>query len=389
MDRLGMPGIERSLGIGGGGLVTKESEHNLAIARDLIQHRKLNEALPYLVEALKDEHNTDALLEIAFISSGPEECIDYLELAVEKGHTFLMEEWLGPKAFDSDGGFVGRFWEIPKTRPYMRALGSLSIMYFETNQIAKETKICIEMLRLCPEDNMGARLRLGSSLIRGKRYSAALSFAQDWLKPDIPPPHGGSNFHKPTEGLLNDAEETRLSSWHGQGEILHTAALASFKLFGDCPQAQQYLRMASKVNPHILIRILGKVRRPDASNKAPGTVNGTGNAHDYLWLTQDLWMEEVVWNWANNNPDAKQIILKSCSRPGCRVREADAAQFKRCAGCRLVSYCNPECQRANWKDHKPVCKRQQKQAADLKAFALGKPSPKGSNNVTVSADFFS
>jgi hypothetical protein len=27
-----------------------------------------------------------------------------------------------------------------------------------------------------------------------------------------------------------------------------------------------------------------------------------------------------------------------------------------CAGCRSVYYCSPECQRANWKGHKPACK---------------------------------
>lgn len=66
------------------------------------------------------------------------------------------------------------------------------------------------------------------------------------------------------------------------------------------------------------------------------TLNGLGDAHDYLWLTQDLWMQNDVWNWANGNQEGKQAVLKICSRSGCENRETEATEFKRCSACKEV-----------------------------------------------------
>ena len=38
-----------------------------------------------------------------------------------------------------------------------------------------------------------------------------------------------------------------------------------------------------------------------------------------------------------------------------------------CAGCRKVAYCNTECQRSHWKQHKPNCSYRQKKDTDQKA----------------------
>ena len=68
-------------------------------------------------------------------------------------------------------------------------------------------------------------------------------------------------------------------------------------------------------------------------------MNGPEEAQDYLWLTQDLWMEDDVWTWANNNPDAKDKVLKTCSLGTCGRREVRVAEYKRCSACHLVSVC--------------------------------------------------
>ena len=110
----------------------------------------------------------------------------------------------------------------------------------------------------------------------------------------------------------------------------------------------------------------------ESVNKDPRHMNGPEDARDYLWYGQDLWMTDDVWNWANNYMPAKEAILKQCSRPGCNVREKDACEFKRCSDCHLVSqtpftflenmlinpngkvsYCSPQCQKEDWKIHKP------------------------------------
>jgi hypothetical protein len=124
----------------------------------------------------------------------------------------------------------------------------------------------IEMLRLCPGDNMSQRTWLGSALIRVGRYADALFFAQIWLHPFAQdkggiPPRGGTAFQPPGNDQMTVEREKTLSEW-GCGAQLYTAALASFRLFGDCPQSQQYLRIAARANPHVLIKILGQRSRP-------------------------------------------------------------------------------------------------------------------------------
>lgn len=71
-------------------------------------------------------------------------------------------------------------------------------------------------------------------------------------------------------------------------------------------------------------------------NNDARTRNGPEDAQDYLWLTQDLWMKDDVWNWANNNVDAKNVVLKVCSRESCGAKETQVAEYKRCSACHRV-----------------------------------------------------
>lgn len=90
----------------------------------------------------------------------------------------------------------------------------------------------------------------------------------------------------------------------------------------------------------------------ESLNNMPRSMNGPEEAHDYLWLTQDLWMPSHVWNWANGDEEAKSFVLKTCSRAECNNREARAAEFKRCGGCKEVVYCGQACQKEDWPAHK-------------------------------------
>ncbi|KAF5326328.1 hypothetical protein D9611_000723 [Ephemerocybe angulata] len=261
MDR--RRGIEAILGIGGG-LASKESEQNLDVARDLGNKGKHLEALPFILKAMEDPNNLDAILHYSAYAPSQRDRLKMLEDAERRGRRILLKE-LGPKAFDDDGDSVGHFWGILQTRPYMRVLNSLLEMYFQMNYTTKSANMGIEMLRLCPGDNMGIRCGLGSSLIRDGRYADALSFAQVWSSEDTMkaggiPPRGGTVFKEPKREPLSVAEETRLSGRYDCTELMHTAALASFKLFGDCELSRQYLRIASKVNPFILVRILASAK---------------------------------------------------------------------------------------------------------------------------------
>lgn len=126
----------------------------------------------------------------------------------------------------------------------------------------------MEMLRLNPGDNQGQRDSTGTFLLKAKRTADALSFVQHWLEPEVrktglPPPRGGCVFETPSKQPLS-AEI--LASWEGDtvthAGFVYTAAFASFKLWGDCQLARQYLVIAARLNPHVLLKILAKVDQP-------------------------------------------------------------------------------------------------------------------------------
>lgn len=64
-------------------------------------------------------------------------------------------------------------------------------------------------------------------------------------------------------------------------------------------------------------------------------------------------MEPAVWQWANSDEEIKPHVLKECSRPECTNQETRAVEFKRCSGCKEVSYCGALCQKSDWPRHKP------------------------------------
>lgn len=122
----------------------------------------------------------------------------------------------------------------------------------------------IEMLRLCPGDNMGQRWWLGSVLLQAGRHKDALAFAEVRCT-GAPPPRGGCAFTDPSPNPISRAEYVKMSEYC-RSELLYTGALAAFRLWGgDSLLARQYLRLGAQNNPAILMRLLGKVSRPGRS----------------------------------------------------------------------------------------------------------------------------
>ena len=115
---------------------------------------------------------------------------------------------------------------------------------------------------------MGQRYWLGSLLCQLGRYSDALFFAQSHLAPnienDVLPPRGGTIFKPPRREIMTAKGEGRIK-YRGIS-LLYTAALASFKLWGDCPESAQYLRIAAKASPYVLVKVLARKTKPGSSS---------------------------------------------------------------------------------------------------------------------------
>ncbi|KAF7341828.1 hypothetical protein MSAN_02038000 [Mycena sanguinolenta] len=353
-------------------------EKSLDIGEDLCRRGRPNDAVPFLTIAMKDGNNFDAEIQMAYLSPDLLFSIEMLESAEKRARALLLNR-LGEDCFDDGGPCVGRFWDasLLPTRPYMRVLQALVRMCFETKQCEKGARTIIEMLRLSPGDNLNQRWWLGPMLIRTGRFADALSFCQLWIKlsgSSSIPIRGGTVFKPPSDKLLVPETEAKYAKI-APCAMVHNAALAAFKLWGRCPQASQLLRIAARTNPDILAKIIGRRARPGEYRRVKvgaGDFNGPNEAHDYLWVAQDLWMAPDVWDWVNEDP-AGAAILKSCSRPECDVKEAEATQFKRCAACRAVVYCGSTCQKGDWKRHKPECTRTVEERKIKKNAWKGKP----------------
>lgn len=121
------------------------------------------------------------------------------------------------------------------------------------------------MLRLNPGDNQGQRTWTGPLLLKANRPADALSFLQHWLEPAAREgkivPRGGCDFEAPSKEPLSAGVIESLGK-HVEGTFVYTAALAAFKLWGPCELAEQYLTIATELNPAVLLKVLGKIARP-------------------------------------------------------------------------------------------------------------------------------
>lgn len=105
-----------------------------------------------------------------------------------------------------------------------------------------------------------------------------------------------------------------------------------------------------------------------------------------MFVTQDVWIKDDVWEWANASHEAGSNVIKVCSNSACGAAETQAAQFKRCAACKKVVYCSQPCQRSDWSKHKPRFQQHQEMKNTIRAICNGRTLPAGAVP-TYSADF--
>lgn len=113
-------------------------------------------ALKYAKKAVElDPNNLDAAVMVAEITaSSGEKLLDKYKALIEKS-----EEKLKADGYFDDGS-IGEFWLIFETRPYMRLLDKYSDSLVNCGKMRLAIAEYEKMLRLCTNDNLGARYRL-------------------------------------------------------------------------------------------------------------------------------------------------------------------------------------------------------------------------------------
>ncbi|OQY30910.1 MAG: hypothetical protein B6243_09375 [Anaerolineaceae bacterium 4572_5.2] len=160
---------------------------------------------------------------------------------------------LGPQYFAE---YVGNFWGILETRPYMRARAGLANTLWSLGQTGEAAFHYRDMLRLNPGDNQGIRFSLLNLLLEIKNYDEA-------------------------EALLAQEEysDSAMAEW------LYTQALIEFYKNGDSPKANELLANAMQQNKHVLKYLTGGKRIP---NYLPDTLIIGGENEAVLYASSYL-----------------------------------------------------------------------------------------------------
>lgn len=115
-----------------------------------------HKVLKYLKEALKlDPDHIDALSSMAILACKNHwELLNKLQEVVEHGKKVMRQKgWAAQE-------YIGDYWLITETRPYMRARADYMNVLFGCGMLRKAAAECEELLRLCEGDNLGIRYKL-------------------------------------------------------------------------------------------------------------------------------------------------------------------------------------------------------------------------------------
>lgn len=167
------------------------------------------------------------------------------------------ERALGAEVFDEA---AGEFWGLIETRPYMRARHGLAVVLWHLGEHEAAIAHARELLRLNPGDNQGVRYMLAAWLLAAGD-DAGLG------------------------ALLAQYPEEWSANW------AYTRALLTFRQSGVGRKADQALKQALEVNPHVPGYLLGVVPFP----KHRPEYYGMGDENEavlYVAEAAEAWLAE-------------------------------------------------------------------------------------------------
>ncbi len=199
-----------------------------------LQHA-VSKALDVLNEAAQ-EPDRERRIEIANKALGiSRNCIEaWLLLANESAQsmadavTYLREAVdAGDRLFaDRKDEWMGRFWQVAQTRPYMHARAGLGQVLWETGEHENAIDVLEATLRLNPVDHQGIRFVLLRALLELERYADAEKIANEY-----------------------EAEQST--------PMLYNRLLLAYAVHGDSLVARSVFLAARKANPFVLDYLLG------------------------------------------------------------------------------------------------------------------------------------
>lgn len=239
--------------------------YNLEEARELLSQasaaRFPKDRIRLAHEALKRYPNLpEAYIIIGEETANPAHAKAYYKQGIEAG-----EKELGAAFFKKHTGF---FWDKPETRPYMQVKYNYAELCWYTGDMAEARKHLEELLKLQPQDSLGARYLLSAVLL--------------------------------TTGALKEAEQLLGSYSERSAFFEYDRMVLAYKQQGFTAKLKMLYRNAQFANGYILDYLLGKKRVPAAipEEYSPGDRNEAIAyvvSHALLWAQlKDLiqWMKE-------------------------------------------------------------------------------------------------
>jgi tetratricopeptide (TPR) repeat protein len=199
----------------------------------------------------------DAYVLLAEAATDPQEARRLYEQGIAAGERALGVEMLTALRQEE-----GAFWGLVETRPYLRAREGLAHVLWHLGERAAAIEQGQALLHLNPGDNQGIRYLLATWLLAVGDAEAEVAL----------------------EELLAQYPDEWSAHW------AYTQALQAFRRHGAGRQADQALKRALEVNPHVPLYLLGVLPFPE---EWPATY-GMGDEQEavvYLAQAAEPWLE--------------------------------------------------------------------------------------------------